>query len=299
VVVNRSIGGVSIGDARAEVEEALGRPASTVALALGGQDGRLLRYRSHGAPLLVTLDATGRVVSIEAYAAFFRTAGGVGPGSPLADVRGLPGFRVDYCRYGYWNGSAASPPGRVVTVFTPAGDEVESVLITQLRLYTACAGGSPELPPPVGVVPNRSLAGVSLGMTQARVVALLGRPQSTLGLSLGPGQAGRLVRYRLQGAPLLVVYDGAGRVVSLETWSTAFRTAGDVGPGASLAQVRRLRGFRPDYCQLGWWNGTARTRPRDVVTVFTPSGGSVASVLITQYRLYTACATGSLELPPT
>ena len=111
--------------------------------------------------------------------------------------------------------------------------------------------------------------------------------------------AGKFARYRLHGAPVLVTYDGAGHIVSIEAYSPFFKTAAGVGPGSSLTQIRTLRGFRPDYCELGFWNGTARTRPSDVVTVFTPSGGSVASVLITQLRLYTACATGSKELPPT
>src|SRR5262249_21349011 len=148
-------------------------------------------------------------------------------------------------------------------------------------------------PPPVGVVLNRSIAGMSIGMTEQQVVKFLGEPSSTLKLSLGGGQAGKFARYRLHGAPVLVTYDGGGPIVSIEAYSPFFKTAAGVGPGSSLSQIAKLRGFRPDYCELGYWNGTAKTKPGDVVTVFTPSGGAVASVLITQLRLYTACDTGS------
>ena len=65
----------------------------------------------------------------------------------------------------------------------------------------------------------------------------------------------------MHGSPVLVTYDAAGKIVSIEAYSPFFKTAAGVGPGSSLAQVKRLRGFRPDYCELGWWNGTAHTRP--------------------------------------
>jgi hypothetical protein len=301
VVANKSIGGISMGMTEKQVEQMLGKPKSRLTVSLGnGRQGRFARYSSHGAAFLVTYDASGRVVSMETYSPFFHTAGGVGPGSPITSAKALPGFHTDFCELGYWNGSARPAPGAVVTVFTPGGDHVDSVMITQYRVYTACEGATGGLPPPpVGVAPNRSIAGVAIDMTEAQVVKLYGNPQSTVKLSLGGGESGKFARYTVQGKPLLVTYDADGHVASIEAYSPSFKTAAGIGPGSSLTEVQTLKGFRPDYCELGYWNGTAHTRPTDVVTVFTPSGGSVASVLITQLRLYTACDTGSQAPPPT
>jgi hypothetical protein len=128
-------------------------------------------------------------------------------------------------------------------------------------LYTACSGGAPELPS-VGVVLDRSIAGVSIGTERAQVLGELGLPKSRLAISLGGGATGQFARYVLRGAPVLVTYDAAGRLVSIQAYSSFFRTATGLGPGSSLAQVRGLRGFRSDYCELGFWNGSPRTKPR-------------------------------------
>ena len=144
----------------------------------------------------MTYDASGHVVAIETYSTFFQTAGGVGPGSPITAAQAARGFRSDFCELGYWNGSAGTKATDVVTVFTPAGDHVDSVLVGQYRFYTACESGT-----------RRAFAGrrrrrrtgrsrgVAIGMTEAQVVELLGKPQSTLKLSLGGGQAGKFARY--------------------------------------------------------------------------------------------------------
>jgi hypothetical protein len=138
-----------------------------------------------------------------------------------------------------------------------------------------------------------------MGMTEKQVEQLLGKPRSTVTISLGNGKRGRYARYTSHGADFLVTYDASDRVVSMETYSPFFKTADGVGPGSPITSAKALKGFHPDYCELGFWNGTAHTQPTDVVTVFTPNGGSVASVLITQLRLYTACDTGSQPIPPT
>src|SRR5215211_177489 len=72
IVVDRSIGPVSIGLARQRVVRLLGRPDST--LAVGSRPaiastararGTLARYRSHGGALLIVYDSRGRVASME------------------------------------------------------------------------------------------------------------------------------------------------------------------------------------------------------------------------------------------
>jgi uncharacterized protein YuzE len=300
VLVNDSIDGVSIGETEKEVEKKLGTPGSTLSLGLGGgKKGKLARYKVGGQLFIVTYDENGKVVSLETYSSTFRTSAGLGPGSSLAKVAALRGFHVDYCELGYWNGTTHTKPGSVVTVFTPNGGFVASVLITQLRFYTACATGSQEQPPAPTLSFNRSLGSVSIGMTEKTVLEALGEPLGALKITLGGGKSGTSVRYSVHGAPLLITYDSTGKVISIEAYSPYFKTIGGIGPGSSLSLVRALRGFRPDFCELGYWNGTAHTRPSRIVTVFTPNGAVVASVLITQLQLYTACATGSRESPPT
>ncbi len=115
------------------------------------------------------------------------------------------------------------------------------MLITELRFYTACAAGSHESPPPLTVL-DRSIGGVSIGMTEPDVIKLFGAPSGTLKITLGGGMTGRSVRYRVHGAPLLITYDSSGRVVSIEAYSPFFRTAGGIGPGSSLALVGRCTG---------------------------------------------------------
>ena len=85
----------------------------------------------------------------------------------------------------------------------------------------------------------------------------------------------------------------------LAAYAPFFQTSSGIGPGTSITRVAALTGFHPDFCEYGYWNGTASTSPTDIVTVFTRNGGIVASVLIGQLRLYTACAAGSQALAPT
>ena len=120
---------------------------------------------------------------------------------------------------------------------------------------------------------DRSIGGVSIGMTDEAVQKLLGKPKSTLRISLGGGSHGTFSRYTSHGAAFLVFFDAAGRVVSIETYSTFFqhgRAASAPAPRSPACEA--LEGFRQDFCELGYWNGTARTSPNAVVTVFTPNG---------------------------
>jgi hypothetical protein len=138
------------------------------------------------------------------------------------------------------------------------------------------------------VVVNRSIGPIAIGMTRPRVTALLGRPKSTLTISSSVGEPGTLARYVSHGAPLQVVFGSDGRVVSVQAYSSAYRTAAGAGPGSS---VSRLHGFHQDYCELGYWNGNGATPQGGVVTVFSSNGGFIEGVLISQLRFYTACDT--------
>jgi YD repeat-containing protein len=304
VVVNRTIGPVSIDMTETEVEQLIGKPSSTLTLSFGeGRHGQLARYTLRGGLYLVTYNAAGRVVSIQASSSYWHTAGGVGPGASLARAASLRGFRMDDCEDGYWNGSAHTPAGSSVTIFLPGSTTVSSVLITVLRYDTDC-----EAPPQVAPVPepgavvlNHSIGGVSIGMSEAAVDKLIGHtPSSTLRLALGGGKSGHYARYRSHGGAFLVTYDSTGHVLSIEAYAPFYRTDGGlgVGPGSSLSAAATLRGFRVDYCEFGYWNGSSRTAPNQVVTVFTPNSGEVASVLITEYRFYTTCHSGPTSIAP-
>ena len=141
IVIDRSIGGVSIGMPQADVEALLGQPDSSLSIALrGGGTGLLVRYRLHGG-LLSVVYAGGRVVSVETDASFYRTDGGIGPGTSKA---GLHGFHEDFCSGGLWDGSEAIPPEGVVTIFQRNGDLVSSVTITELGYYDLCTSVSAD-----------------------------------------------------------------------------------------------------------------------------------------------------------
>lgn len=147
IVIDQSIGDVSIGESQADVEAAYGTPAESLAITLrGGGTGLLVRYDINGGSLIVTY-ADGHVVSIETDSSFYRTSAGIGPGTSKA---GLGGFHHDFCSLGLWDGTAAIPPDGVVTVFQTSGDIVSNVTITVLGYYDLCEGAPPdqEVPDP-------------------------------------------------------------------------------------------------------------------------------------------------------
>jgi hypothetical protein len=149
IVLDHSIGSLALGMTRAELVAELGRPRSTLAIALGnGETGLLARFRVHGALLIVLTDARGRVVFIETYSPFFRTVAGVGPGSSIDLVQTLPGFHQDQCDFGYWDWAKNGSANDEITVFTVSGPVVASVVVTRLRYYTPCRGAISEIAPP-------------------------------------------------------------------------------------------------------------------------------------------------------
>jgi hypothetical protein len=164
----------------------------------------------------------------------------------------------------------------------------------------ACGGRSTTSTTTTGskIVVNHSVGPISIGLDRRQVSRLLGRPESTLAVFSSAREPGTLARYRSHGADMLIVYDSAGRVASIETYSSYYRTKSGVGPGSPLGLAARLRGFNRNSCDLGYWNATQRTNRRGVVTVFTPNGGLVSSALVTQLRFDTTCAQAGRGLEP-
>ncbi len=292
IVVDRSIGPVSIGLAERRVIGLLGRPKTSFPVYSGSRKpGTLAHYESHGGELLIIYDATGHVASIETYSPYYRTVTGVGPGASLARAARLPGFRQDFCELGYWNATGRTDPHAVVTVFTPNAGRVASVLIAELRFDTYCDEASQGSQPRPSIVVDHTINGVSLGMSKTAVAGVLGQPASRRAVTLGPGAAGTLARYTVDGAPFLVTYNAGGRAVALQAFSNVFFTPAGIGPGSPRAFVAVLRGFARDPCGLGFWDGAARASPTRPVTVFTVSRGRVTSVLISGRALFTRCTT--------
>ena len=121
--------------------------------------------------------------------------------------------------------------------------------------------GRGSAPAPVIVV-DKSIGGVAIGMTQADVEAVCGRPFDSFPIMLRGGGTGLLAKYHANGGVLIVEY-ADGLVVSIETSSPAFRTDGGVGPGASKGGVH---GFHQDAAG----SGTAPVR-RSPATSSPPS----------------------------
>jgi hypothetical protein len=135
------------------------------------------------------------------------------------------------------------------------------------------------------IVLDRLIGGVAIGMSQADVEAFYGAPDDTLTITLRGAGTGLLVHYHLHGGVLIVVY-AQGRVVSVETDSSFYRTEDGIGPGTSKAG---LHGFHVDFCSGGLWDGSAGLPLDGVVTVVQRNGDEIADVTITVLGYYELC----------
>lgn len=103
------------------------------------------------------------------------------------------------------------------------------------------------------IVPQKGIAGVSIGMSQGKVRAVLGKPAS---VKHGSNDFGKYTVFKYRG--LQVTFQGNATLTDVSTARTSERTASGVGVGSTEAQVKAKvkgvkcatdSGFR--HCYLG------------------------------------------------
>ena len=99
------------------------------------------------------------------------------------------------------------------------------------------------------IVVQRSIAGVKMGMTQAKVRSVLGRPTRVVH---GSNDFGRYVQFRY--AKLSVNFQGEATASNVSTTRASERTASGVGVGSSRAEVKaKIAGVKcsASLCTVG------------------------------------------------
>jgi len=145
---------------------------------------------------------------------------------------------------------------------------VSSVLV--LTALVLSASGS------AAIVPQRSIAGVKLGMSEAKVKAQLGAP---LRVRNGSNLFGHW--RQLFYARVAISFQSGNTATSLSTRSALEKTASGVGVGSTLEQVRAglqgeqcKREFGLHHCWLGRWE------PGRAVTDFRFKNSRVTQVAL-------------------
>jgi hypothetical protein len=120
------------------------------------------------------------------------------------------------------------------------------------------------------IVIGKSIRGVALGMTQKKVKAVLGTPTKTVHKSNDFGPYTELTYPGLK-----VTFQGNSNVTAVRTTSRADKTAGGLGVGSTVADVKaKVSGLqcdpagKPRICQKG------KSLPGKLVTAFffNPAG---------------------------
>src|SRR5690348_16519955 len=105
-----------------------------------------------------------------------------------------------------------------------------------LRAFLVVASAALMLAPAAGatIVPQRGIAGVTVGMTPGKVRAVLGKPSS---VKYGSNDFGSDTIFRYRG--LQVEFQGNTKVTAVSTtWKTELTRSG-VGVGSSEAQLKK------------------------------------------------------------
>ena len=166
-------------------------------------------------------------------------------------------------------------------------------------LLAVSAVGRKSADAPVIVI-DRSIGGIALAMSEQRVRAQYGPPDSSF-VSAGEGaEKGLFATYRRHGGFLSVVYSG-GKVVGVLTNARFYKTAkqyGAWGPGGAMTMVRGLgvrAPFHDEPCSFGLSNAT---RNAPVATLAIPRDGAVDTVWITRKAFYDLCSAQTSESGP-
>ena len=144
----------------------------------------------------------------------------------------------------------------------------------RVRAIAAAAVASLVVAAPAAavLVPQQGMAGIRLGMTQAKVRAKLGKPAA---VKHGSNDFGTYTELRYPG--LRVTFQGNATVTAIRTGGRRERTPRGIGVGSTVAAVRaRVAGVRcePGHCRVG------KLLPGRRVTDFFIRNGRVSSIVV-------------------